>query len=116
MSEKKYTLADYVKGRMPKKEYDKICKEADKLQQENLGRIADWSPDYEYDIKSNALPEKFETSYDEETQTLTLKSKGKLWPEEKRIADKAVKLIIKDYGEVIKQLDEYEMLEAELEK
>lgn len=50
---KSYTFADFVKGRIPKKEYDKICDKADKLQQENLGRIADWSPDYEYDIKWN---------------------------------------------------------------
>lgn len=56
MSEK-YTLADYVKGTIPDESLDRICKEADKLQQENLGRIADWSPDYEYDIKCNKTPE-----------------------------------------------------------
>lgn len=39
MSEK-YTLADYVKGRIPDESLDRICKEADKLQQENLGRAA----------------------------------------------------------------------------
>lgn len=33
---KKYTLADYVKGRIPDETLDKICKEADKLQQENI--------------------------------------------------------------------------------
>lgn len=31
--------------------------------------------------------------------------------EDKAIAEKASKLIIRDYGEVIKQLDEYERLE-----
>ena len=57
MSEKSHTFVDYVKGKVPKEEYDKICEKADKLQQENLGRIADWSPDYEYDIKCNKTPE-----------------------------------------------------------
>ena len=64
----------------------------------------------------NVIPEKFETIYDEKTQTLTLKSKGKLWPEEKKIADKAVEMICRDYGEVIKQLDEYDRLEAEAQE
>jgi len=39
MSEK-YTLADYVKGRIPDESLDKICKEADKLQQETIERAA----------------------------------------------------------------------------
>ncbi len=57
MTEKSHTFADFVKGKVPKEEYDKICEKADKLQQENLGRIADWPPDYEYDIKCNKTPE-----------------------------------------------------------
>ena len=36
MSEK-YTLADYVKGRIPDESLDRICREADKLQQETIG-------------------------------------------------------------------------------
>ena len=39
MSEK-YTLADYVKGRIPDESLDNICKEADKLQQETIERAA----------------------------------------------------------------------------
>lgn len=39
MTEKSYTFADFVEGRIPKEEYDKICEKADKLQQENLGNI-----------------------------------------------------------------------------
>lgn len=39
-----------------------------------------------------------------------------LGEEDKAIAEKAAKLIARDYGEVIKQLDEYERLEAEAEE
>lgn len=41
MTEKSYTLADFVKGKVPKEEYDKICKKADKLQQETIGGAAE---------------------------------------------------------------------------
>ena len=44
------------------------------------------------------------------------KAEEKLSEEEKAVADKAAKLIARDYGEVIKQLDEYERLEAEAEE
>jgi hypothetical protein len=37
---RKYTLADYVKGRIPNEPLDKICKEADKLQLETIERAA----------------------------------------------------------------------------
>ena len=83
MSEE-YTLADYVKGRIPDESLDRICKEADKLQQENLGRIADWSPDYEYDIKCNKTPE-----------------------EQREIIERAAKLIKKSgFDKTLKKLEE----------
>jgi len=37
---RKYTLADYVKGRIPDESLDRICKEADKLQLETIERAA----------------------------------------------------------------------------
>lgn len=65
----KYTLADYVKNRIPEESLNKICEEADKLQQKNLGKV-------------------------------------ELSEEDKAIADKAAKLIARDYGEVLKRLED----------
>ena len=61
---KKYTLADFAKGRVDDETLERIALKADKLQRENLSE------------------------------------------EEKAIAEKAAKLIARDYGEVLKRLEE----------
>lgn len=61
---KKYTLADFVKGRVDDETLDRIAHKADELQKKNLSK------------------------------------------EEKAVAEKAAKLIARDYGEVLKRLED----------
>lgn len=55
--QEEYTLADYVKGRIPDETLDKICKEADKLQQETIGRAAKMSKNSGFDKTLKKLEE-----------------------------------------------------------
>lgn len=81
VKEKEYTLADFVKGRVDKETLDRIARKADELQRKNL---------------SEEMKEP-KTSYTE---------KMILGEEDKAIADKAAKLIARDYGEVLKKLED----------
>lgn len=83
----------YVVGQLSADEIKKQLKRYEKL-------------DAEAEEYSNALPEKFESEYDEKSGNLLMKSKVRLSPEEQKIADKAVERIARDYGEVIKKLEE----------
>lgn len=69
----------------------------------NVGEI---SEEKARQLKRYGVMDMFEPSYDDKTQTMTLKSKYKLTPEEQKTVDKAVKLIGEKYGVVIKKLGE----------
>lgn len=85
-------LADFVKGRVDKETLDRIAKRADELQRLNL---TDKDKDR---LALNYIPEhrmaKLIVEY--------------LSAEDKEIAEKAAKLIVRDYGEVLKKLEEEE--------
>ena len=70
----------------------------------NVGEISE--EEKARQLKRYGVMDMFESSYDDKTQTMTLKSKYKLTPEEQKTVDKAVKLIGEKYGVVIKKLGE----------
>lgn len=76
---------------MSEEKHMEICHKADELQKKNLGEEEEMN---EYEV-GEIPPEELEKQ----------KKRPYLSDEEKAIADKAAKLIARDYGEVIKKLE-----------
>lgn len=82
-----YGLEDFVKGLVDNETLDRIALKADELQRENL------SEGYEV---GEIPPEQLEKQ----------KKRPYLSEEDKAVAEKAAKLIARDYGEVLKRLED----------
>lgn len=80
-----YGLEDFVKGRVDNETLDRIARKADELQRENLSKG--------YEV-GEIPPEQLEKQ----------KKRPYLSEEDKAIADKAAKLIARDYGETLREL------------